>query len=531
MSRFAGTGKLIRLGLRLDRLRLALWVLGVGALTYFTASAFRELYPTVESRTGFAATLAGAPALVALTGPPFDLTTIGGLTAWRIGGFGPVMLAMLGILTVVRHTRAEEESGRVELIGAAPVGRLAPLTAALAVALGATLAVGVMVVAGLASLGEDPAGAAALGLSFAAAGWLFCGLAALVAQLTQSSRAASGFAGALLGLSFGLRAVGDSTPNLEWMSWLSPIGWSQRVRPFADERWEVLGLSLAVCAVAVAAAYAVTARRDLGAGLIPPRPGPAAGKPALGTPLGLAWRLQRQTLATWAVGLSILGLAFGAIAESIGSLFDDNPQMRQIIERLGGSPDLTDAFFASLMGLAGLLAGAYAVQSMLYLRTEETELRAEPTLATRVTRTGWVLSHLAVAAAGILLLLAAVGAIAGLVHGARTGDIAGPLLKLLGAGLVQVPAALVLAGLTVLLFGLAPRWVAAAWGAVAASLVIGQLGQILRLESWVTGMSPYSHLPQMPGSEFRILPLVVLSALAAVLVATGIAGFRRRDIG
>ncbi|MEX0789405.1 MAG: ABC transporter permease, partial [Actinomycetota bacterium] len=310
MSRFAGTGQLIRLGLRLDRVRLTLWVLGVGALTYFTASAFQDLYPTAASRTGFAATLANTPALLALTGPPFDLSTIGGLTAWRVGGFGPVMLGMLGIFTVVRHTRAEEESGRVELIGAAAVGRLAPLTAALAVALGATLTVGVMVAAGMASLGEDPAGAAALGLSFAAAGWIFSGVAALVAQLTQSSRTANGLAGALIGLSFGLRGVGDSTPSLEWMSWLSPIGWSQRVRPFAGDRWEVLGLSLAVCAVAVAAAYTMAARRDLGAGLVPPRPGTAEGKPALGTPLGLAWRLQRETFASFAVGLAILGLAF-----------------------------------------------------------------------------------------------------------------------------------------------------------------------------------------------------------------------------
>lgn len=259
--------------------------------------------------------------------------------------------------------------------------------------------------------------------------------------------------------------------------------------------------------------------------------GPAAGKPALGTPLGLAWRLQRETLASWTVGLAILGLAFGAIADSIGSLLDDNPQLRQIIERLGGSPDLTDAFFASLMGLAGLMAGAYAVQSMLLLRTEETNLRAEPTLATRITRSGWVLSHLVVITAGILLLLTVIGATAGLVNGALTGDLAGPLLKLLGAGLVQVPASLVLAGLTVLLFGLVPRWVKAAWGAVAASLVIGQLGQILRLEGWITGLSPYSHLPQMPGSEMRVLPLVTLSGLAAVLVAAGVTGFRRRDIG
>ncbi len=414
MSSFAATGNLVRLALRLDRVRLTIWVVAIAGLTYSTASAFRELYPTVQSRTAFSATLANTPALVALTGPPFDLRTIGGLTAWRIGGFGSVLLALLGAFTVVRHTRAEEENGRVELIGAGSVGRYAPLSAALVVALGACLVVGLSIAVSLVSLGETAAGAMAMGLGFAGSGWMFASLAALASQLTASARVANGIIGGLLGLAFALRAIGDSASEggPKWLSWLSPIGWIQQVRPFAGERWWV-----------------------------------------------------------------------------------------------------------------------YAVETTLSLRAEEVRFRAEVVLATRATRTQRALSHLAIAAAGSTVILVVAGLATGVVHGLATGDVTGPVAKLFAAGIVQLPAILVLVGVTVVLFGFAPRWSLAAWAALAVFFVIAQLGPLLQLDQWVLDLSPYNHVPQIPGEEFRLNPVLVLMAVAAGLTGGGLIGLRRRDIG
>jgi ABC-2 type transport system permease protein len=533
MSSFTATGQLARLALRLDRVRLPLWILAAVALTGSTASAFAGLYPTVESRLQFGASITGNPALVGLTGPVFDVTTIGGLTAWRLGAIAGVLVALMNILLVVRHTRAEEEAGRLELVGSAVVGRRAPLTAALLAAFAADLVVGALTAAVLTGMGEAAAGSVALGLSFAGVGALFAGVAAVAAQLTEGSRPANGIAAAALGTAYVLRAVGDSAgaSGPSWLSWASPIGWSQQVRPFAGERWWVLGLLLAVTAGLVALSYALVARRDHGAGLVPARLGPPGAAPALSSPLALAWRLQRGLLAGWAFGFAAVGVALGSVAQGVGTLVDTSPQLRDILERMGGSGGLVDSYLASVLGIGGLAASAYAVAAALRLRTEETDLRAEPVLATPVSRIRWAVSHVVVTVGGTLAVLASMGLTAGLAHGLRTGDVAAQLPRILAGAFVQAPAALVLAGLAVALFGLAPRLTGVAWAAVAASFLMAQLGAILNLSRWLRDLSPFTHVPAVPSQPAAVTPLVVLALVAAGLTAAGLAGFRRRDVG
>jgi ABC-2 type transport system permease protein len=533
VSALAGTRPLAALALRLDRNRLVVWIVVVAGVVTSTAAAFADLYPTLQSRQIFAISLASNPGLRALTGPPFDLTTIGGLTAWRTGGFGAVLVAVMSLLGVVRHTRAEEEAGRLELVGSGAVGRRAPMTACLLVVFAADLALAMVLAAGLVVQGQPLAGSLALGLAFAGAGWMFGALAAVTAQLSESARAASGMAVGAVGLSYLLRAAGDAAGDggPSWLSWLSPIGWTQQVRPFAHERWWVFALILTVVATLVATAYALVARRDLGAGLLPSRPGPAHASPRLRSPLALAWRLQRGSLLGWSAGCAIVGGAVGAIAESVGSLLDDNPQLQDIVARLGGPGSVVDAYLASVMRLVGMVAAAYAVQATLRLRAEETSQRAEPMLAAAVTRIRWVLSHVAFAALGPAVLLACAGVAAGLAHGIGTGDVGGQVPRVLAGALVQIPAAWVLAGLALACFGLAPRLAVASWAALIAFLLIDQLGEILQLDPRVLDVSPFTHVPKLPGADPAAAPLLSLTAIAAALAAAGLAGVRQRDIG
>ena len=526
MSSLTGTLALARLALRLDRVRLTVWVLGLAVLPMSTAANYFKLYPTQADLRAVSGVLTN-PSLVALSGPLFDVS-IGGLTAWKIGVTEFILVGLMSLLTVVRHTRAEEETGRLELVRAAVIGRLAPLTAALLVTLLADLAIAVLTALGLLATGLPAAGSVAFGLATGLTGLLFAAVAAVTAQLTRSARAATGIAGAVLGGTYLLRAVGDTGPTA--LTWLSPIGWALHLRPYGGERWWVAAPFVVVAAILGTAGYALVGRRDLGAGLLPERPGPVAAPPALRSPLALAWRLQRGLLLGWTVALALTGFVMGGAAAGIGNLESPNQQLTDILTRMGGRNGLTDAFLAAIFGITGMVAGAYTVQATLRLRQEESSGRVEVLLATSVGRLRWAAGHLMFALLGTALLLAVAGLAGGLAYGAQVHDIGGQTGRVLGAALVQLPAAWVLAGLGTALTGLAPRLSSLTWAALIASVLLVELGALFGLNQWIVDLTPFAHVPKLPGSAFTATPVLWLTAVAVVLGAAGLAGLRRRDM-
>jgi ABC-2 type transport system permease protein len=175
------------------------------------------------------------------------------------------------------------------------------------------------------------------------------------------------------------------------------------------------------------------------------------------------------------------------------------------------------------------MAAGPALQIMGRLRTEESELRAEPMLATRITRRSWVGSHLtaALAGSGLTILLGGTGL--GLTY-AVTGGGARQVPRLMGAALAYVPAVWLLTGLALTLFGFVPRWTAGAWVALTGCLVIAMFGPLLDLPAWVMDLSPFEHTSALPADSVRLLPLGVMTVVTAGLLVLGFARFRTRDI-
>jgi ABC-2 type transport system permease protein len=315
---------------------------------------------------------------------------VGAIVAQR-SGFIPVVVALISVLTVIRHTRTEEEAGRREVVAAAVVGRHAQLAAALVVTVAANLVLAVLLAAGMAGQGLSVAGSIAFGLQPAVMGCVFAAAAGVAAQLSEGAGAARGIAIGALGTAFVVRLAGDiggAGNGLSWVSWLSPIGWAHRLRPYAGERWWVLALAAGLVAVLITAAMALSARRDVGAGVLRPRAGPGAASPALAGPVALAWRLHRGPLLGWLVGFAALGTVYGGVADGVERMVEDNPGLGEIFARLVGKTGIVDAYLASTMGMVALIASAYAVQATLRLRSEETGGRAEPVLATATGRLG-----------------------------------------------------------------------------------------------------------------------------------------------
>jgi ABC-2 type transport system permease protein len=456
--------------------------------------------------------------------------TPGGLLAWRTALQSAVLIGPASLLFIIRHTRTEEESGRRELLGSTVVGRYAPLTAALCVVLGANLAIAGLIAAGVAAIGLPLAGAIALGLSAAATGWVFAAVGGVVAQLTQSPGPARGLGLAAFAVAYVMRIAGDAGGEQSaryWLNWLTPLGWLRLTRAFAGERWWVFGLFAGLVAALVLVAFALSARRDLGAGLLPQRLGPASASPGLRTPLALAWRLHRGSLLAWTAGALLFGTLLGSIGQSM-SRFVDTPELQGWAASMG-APNAGDAFLFIILYVLGQVASAYGIMTTLRMRSEEAEGRADAVLATPVGRLSWALSHLFFAAIGPTIALSALGLTMGLAYGLGAGDIGNQLPRLFARALVTAPAVWVLVGIATVLYGVLPRFAAGASWALLGLFLALELGwELQRVSQSIFDISPFAYVHW--ATPVSLLSLIGLTIVAAVLTAFGLLGLQRRDL-
>ncbi len=526
-SALVGTGQMLRLALRRDRFLVPSWVLLIAGMATFSAQATVGLYPDLPQRVQAAEAINGSAALIALYGRIYDPTSLGELSLFKMTAFGAAMVAVLMIILVVRHTRAEEEAGRLELVGATVVGRAAPLAAGLLLAATASAGIAVLTAAGLALAGLPAAGAVAFGAAWGATGLLFAAVGGITAQLSVGARSATGLGLIALAVAYVARAVGDlAEAGPGWLSWLSPIGWSQQVRAFSGTRWGILVLPVVATAVLVAVAFLLQRRRDLGAGLLADRPGPAEGR--ISSTWGLSWRLQRPGFLAWTVAAVLMGVVLGSVADSVSG-FIDTPAMAEFLERLGGRQGIVDMFLAAELGIIGSLVAAYGIVAASWLHSEEEGGRAENVLATATSRRQWAASHAALALVGVAVLMTLVGLAIGLGHALSVGEPA-QVGRLAIAATARIPAAWVMVGLAVAIWGFWPRMTGIAWALFVAFLVMGEFGVLWDIPEWVRNVSPFAHSPVVPGPDPQYLGVPVMVGIAVGLVVLGVTRFARRDV-
>ena len=529
-SPLTGALTLTRFLLRRDRVRLPGWAAGFGAFMLYLVAAIPAAYGTDEE-LGSATQLFSDPVGRLLVGPGygFDTPTLERFVAGGYGLYFLLLAALMNLLLVTRHTRVEEQSGRAELVRANVVGRHAMLTATLIVAVVTNLAAAAATLAVMVGVGGFAAtGSVLFAAGLAAVGLAFAGVTAITVQTTSYSRAAAGMTGAVLGAAFLLRAGGDmAEEGGTLLSWLSPLAWGQQTAPFVLDRWWPLTLPVAFAALTTVAGYRLSARRDLGASLRAVRPGNDRAAPRLGTPLGLALRLQRGSLIGWTIAMAIGGLTFGAYVDALLVAVDDMPAA--FVELFGGPGEFVDGYLAYMAVFMAYLVGAYAILAVQGLRGEETGGRAEPVLATPVSRPSWMGANLAVTAAGTLVLMLAAGLGTGVGAAIVTGESA-HVWELLPAHLNHVPAVLVVLGVAALLYGMLPRALPATWALLAYGVFVGTFGPLLEVPEALNVLSPYGHAAQPPVDAVAWPPLAVLSLLAVTVTALGLLAFRRRGV-
>ncbi len=195
-----------------------------------------------------------APEMAAMFGATPKVSTYN--AAIIFAGVMVVFMIILQALWVmplmIRDTRGQEESGLLEMVRARDVGRTADITAAIWELL---LVSFVMAAAYFASLiavnmdGTDMTGDLLFAIAMLIANLVFGSLALLFAQLANNTRIASMLSYMVLAAAYLIRLVTDL--NHQQLTWLSPIGWFEKVDFYTKNQLTplFLGLAAASCFV------------------------------------------------------------------------------------------------------------------------------------------------------------------------------------------------------------------------------------------------------------------------------------------
>jgi ABC-2 type transport system permease protein len=512
-----------------------LWGYVFGLTVASSAIGYASTYKTVEQRARLAALFGSNTALAAINGPAHSIETVAGYTVWKSFMFLAVVGGVWGLLTATRLLRGEEDAGRWELMlaGQTTRGRAGALALAGLVAGLATLwstAALITVVVGIdakVQIGAGPALFFALALVSPAA--MFMAAGALSSQLAATRRQAATYAGVALGGSYAVRMVADSSPQLEWLRWATPIGWAEDLQPLTAPNPVAFVPIVALTAALAAPAVILAGRRDLGASVIPDR---ASGRPRLrllSGPFGLDVRLAGPSVLAWAAGVSATALLLGLIANQGGVALTSSPSIENVVSDLGVHGAGATYYLGFAFLIIAVLVAFLAVSQGTAARNEESGGHLDYLLVRPVSRRRWLAGRIALGA-GILIVS---GLLAGFMAwaGAASQDAGVGLGTLLAAGLNVVPPALCILGVSVLTLGVWPRGTTAvAYGVLGWSFLVQVVGGLFSSNHWLLDTSVFHHMATAPAVSpdwASALALVGVGALAAFL---GGVAFDRRDL-
>ena len=267
-ARLTGARPLLHVAAKQDRKNIAPWIALISVLSASSVLVYDWVFPDPESQRILQLNITANPAMALIFGKPIDLTTADGFNAWRAGALGAFFAGMMAIFIVVRNSRAEEDSGRAELVATGVVGRAARPAVAVALAFVAAVLLGVVSALVTIAFGGAVADSVMLSATFTASAMFFAGVGIIAAQIGSDARSASTVAVSVLAGLFVVRGYIDSSGAPDWTTWLTPFGWLQETRPAVDNVWWPLLLVVGVAVVLVAVGLTLHARRDFGMGLV-----------------------------------------------------------------------------------------------------------------------------------------------------------------------------------------------------------------------------------------------------------------------
>ncbi len=511
-----------------------MWGYVFGAFIASSAWSYSSIYKTQAQREALAATFGNNKATIALFGPAPALQTVGGFTVFKVSMTLMIVGAIWGLLTSSRLLRGEEDAGRWDILLSGGTTRGGAALQALG-----GFAVSALVLWTLTSLITSIAGVSskvdiALGpalffaLALVSPAVMFLAVGALTSQFAPTRRQAAGYAAAVLGLTYCLRMVGDAGVGLQWLSWLSPLGWCERLAPVTESNpWPLLligGFTILVGGAAVRLA----ASRDVGSSVFPDRRDRPADLRLLDSALALSVRLTWSVAVAWLAALAVFGLLLGLVAKGAGDTLSGS-SLRETFDKLGATGGGVGAYLGVTFLIVSVLVAFVATGQIGSARSEESEGRLDHLIVRPLSRVRWLSGRLCLA----LVLLVTAGLLAGVCTwvGAATQHSGVGVDSVVGAGLNAVIPAVLLLGLGALFLGFWPRAASIAlYTVVAWSLLVELVGGIGAVSHWLLDTSVFHHVASAPAVPPNWGTDAVLAGIGLIAAMVGLLGFRRRDL-
>lgn len=528
-ARGAAGAALARRAFRDARVRTIAFAYLFAIYAYIQPAGYRHAYPTTSDRLGFARSFGANKGLRLFYGEPHDLLSVGGYSAWRVGGTLAIVAAAFGLLAAVRALRTEEDTGRLELVLAGVVGRGTTFGSSMAAIAGGVSILWAAEFAGFVLGGLPVGGSAYLALATASVVPVFVGVGAIASQVAPTRRLALELGGAIVAIALLLRVIADTVSGWGWLRWATPLGWAEEMQPFAGARPLVLLAPLLATVLLLTGAAKIAMRRDIGTGLLPVKDTAEPKLRLLSSPTALALRDERAGLAVWIGGIGLFAFILGVISNGISSA-DISPSMQRELAKVGAGSIATPAGYLGFVFIFFVLTvSLFACAQMGAARHEEAEKRLETLLALPVGRASWLGGRLAIATGATVVLSFAAGLFTWV--GASAAGVSISLAKLLEAGLNCVPVALLFLGVAALTFALAPRAGAGiAYGLVSVTFLWQLVGSLVGAPKWLVELTPFAHVGLVPAQPFRVGDALAMAALGVLACGAALVAFRRRDL-
>jgi ABC-2 type transport system permease protein len=534
---FYNTSRLVRFMLRRERVISAIWIIIMVFFSVALVPGVSEVLGSGEDKEAML-TMLSDPSMIAMLGPIYSESTAG-LFAFMMLLWTMLAIGIMNIFLIVRHTRADEERNRAEVVRSLPVGRLATLNAVMIVALIVNTVLALLTGLGMFAMnvgGFTFSGCMLYGALLGVFGLFCAALTAVFCQLCVSSRGALAFPGVIMVALYMVRAIGDM-PNedgvmeLEALSYMSPMGLLQRSQVFVNDYWWPVTAVLLITAVVTVGAFILNRIRDIDQGFIPAKPGRKTAKRSLLSSFGLSWRLSRNTLIWWSIGMFLIAAMYGVIMGDIGDFIESNEFYGQLMidvpESMGNMQ--AQSFVATINIMLSICIAIPVLAMVFKLRREESDGRLEHILSRSVSRTRNLAGYTAI---GFItsLVVPFVTATGFYISSVSVMEEAIPFSFFLENSLVYLPALWVMLGIGVLLVGAFPKATVFTWGYIGYTFFIMFFGGIVNLPDFLKKTTPFGYIPMLIIEDINWFSMAVLTLIAALLTVIGLTAYRKRDM-